>query len=73
MLEGKILFLGRMLLLMVIATNKAKKFIEQIQLINQTVQDQFEKSQGKYKARHNKNRVDHKFQVGEKVWLHISK
>ena len=53
--------------------DKAKKFIEQVQLIHQTVQDWLEKSQGKYKARHDKHRVDHKFQVGDEVWLHISK
>ena len=53
--------------------DKSKKFIEQIQLIHQIVQDQLEKSQGKYKARLNKHCVDHKFQVGDKVWLHIRK
>ena len=53
--------------------DKAKKFIEKIQLIHQTVQDQLEKSQGKYKERHDKHHVDHKFHVGEEVWLHISK
>ena len=52
---------------------KTKKFIEQIQLRHQTVQDQLGKSQSKYKARHEKHHVDHKFQVGDKIWLHISK
>ena len=50
---------------------KEKKFIEKIQLIHQTVQEQLEKSQGKYKARHDKHRVDHQFQVGDEVWLYI--
>ena len=53
--------------------DKAKKFIEQIQLIHQIVQEQLEKSQGKYKARHDKHHVDHQFQVGDEVWLYISK
>ena len=53
--------------------DKANKFIEKIQLIHQTVQDQLEKIQGKYKARHERHRVDHNFQVGDEVWLHISK
>jgi hypothetical protein len=32
-----------------------------------------DKSQAKYKARHDKHRVDHQFQVGDRVWLHIRK
>jgi hypothetical protein len=32
-----------------------------------------EKSQAQYKAFHDKHRVDHQFQVGDRVWLHISK
>jgi hypothetical protein len=32
-----------------------------------------EKSQAKYKTRHEKHRVDHSFQVGDEVWLYISK
>ena len=42
-------------------------------MIHQTVEEQLEKSQGKYKARHHKHRVDHQFQVGYEVWLYISK
>lgn len=53
--------------------DKERKFIEQIQLVHQKVQEQIQKSQGKYKARHNKNHQDHKFQVGDEVWLHINK
>ncbi len=41
--------------------DKARNSIEQIQLVHQTVQEQLEKSEGKYKARHDKHRVDHKF------------
>ena len=52
---------------------KAKKFIEQIQCIHQTVQGQLEKSQGTYKESDVKHHVDLKFQVGGKVWLHINK
>jgi len=37
------------------------------------MQEQLEKSQSSYKARHDKQWVDHKFQVGDEVWLYISK
>ena len=42
-------------------------------MIHQQVQEQLEKSQSKYKERHEKQRVDHKFQEGDEVWLHINK
>jgi hypothetical protein len=32
-----------------------------------------EKSQEQYKYWHEKHRVDHQFQVGDRVWLHINK
>jgi hypothetical protein len=53
--------------------DRAEKFIEQIQSIHQVVQEQLEKSQAKYKARHDKHHVDHSFEVGDEVWLYISK
>ena len=53
--------------------DKARKFIEKIHVIHQQVQEQLEKSQRKYKERHDKHRVDHKFQEGDELWLHISK
>jgi hypothetical protein len=53
--------------------DKAKKFIQKIQLVHQVVHEQLEKSQAKYKARHDKHWVDHHFQVGDQVWLYISK
>lgn len=53
--------------------DKARRFNEQIQLVHQRVQEQLEKSQGKYKIWHDKHQLDHKFQVGDEVWLHISK
>jgi hypothetical protein len=37
------------------------------------VQEQLEESQAKYKTRHDKHRVDHNFQVGDEVWIYISK
>ena len=49
--------------------DKALRFIQRIQ----AVQEQLEKSQAKYKARHDQHRVDHQFQVGDRVWLHITK
>ena len=42
-------------------------------MIHQIVQEKLEKSQGKYKARHNKHHGHHQFQVGDEVWLYISK
>ena len=53
--------------------DKAQRFIQHIQLIHQAVQGQLAKSQSRYKAQHDKHQVDHQFQVGEKVWFHISK
>jgi hypothetical protein len=53
--------------------DKARRFIQQIQVIHQAVQEQLESSQAKYKKRHDKHRIDHHFQIGDQVWLHISK
>jgi hypothetical protein len=53
--------------------DKATRFIEQIQHIHQQVQDILQKSNDKYKQRHDQHRVSHKFQVGDKVWLHLQK
>ena len=53
--------------------DKARKFIEKIQLVHHALQEQLEKSQSSYKARNDKHRVDHKFQVGDEFWLYISK
>ena len=41
--------------------DKARKFIEKIQLVHHIVQEQLEKSQSNYKGRHAKHHVDHKF------------
>lgn len=56
-----------------IDVDKSMKFIEKIQFVQQVVQEQLEKIQAKHKARHDKHLVDHHFQVGDKVWLYISK
>ena len=53
--------------------DKAKEFIEKIQLIHHTAQEHLEKSQSSYKARHDKHCIDHKFQVGDELQLYISK
>ena len=53
--------------------DKATRFIERIQHIRQQVQDILQKSNDKYKQRHDQHRVPHKFQVGDKVWLHLQK
>jgi hypothetical protein len=54
-------------------TYKAKRFIQNIQQVHQAIQEQFEKSQAKYKENRDKNQVDHQFEVGDQVWLHINK
>jgi hypothetical protein len=53
--------------------NKETHLIERIQHIFQQVQDILQKSNGKYKQCHDQHRVPHKFQVGNKVWLHLQK
>jgi hypothetical protein len=52
---------------------KSTRFIERIQHIHQQVQDILQKSNDKYKQCHDQHRVPHKFQVGDKVWLHLQK
>ena len=47
--------------------DKATKFIEQLQETHQAVQEQLERSQAKYKARHGKHRIEHSFQVCDQV------
>jgi len=39
--------------------DNATRFIEKIQEIHQAVQEQLEKSQAKYKARHDKHWIEH--------------
>jgi hypothetical protein len=53
--------------------NKATEFIGRIQHIQQQVHDILHKANAKYKQRHDQHRVSHKFQVGDKVWLHLQK
>jgi hypothetical protein len=53
--------------------DKATRFIEWIQYICQQVQDILQKSNAKYKQLHDQHRVPHKFQVGDKVWLHLQR
>lgn len=54
-------------------TDKANSFNEHIQHIFQQVHEILEKSNAKYKERHDQHRLPHKFQVGDKVWLHLQK
>jgi hypothetical protein len=53
--------------------DRENKFIEQIYLVHQMVREKLEKSLAKYKKRNEKNHVDHSFQVGDEVWIYISK
>jgi hypothetical protein len=56
-----------------IEVDKATRFTERIQHILQQVQDILHKSNEKYKQHHDQHQVPHKFQVGDKVWLHLQK
>jgi hypothetical protein len=53
--------------------NKAKNFIQNIQLVHQAIHEQLEKIQAKYKAKNDKYWIDHHFQLGDQVWLYISR
>jgi hypothetical protein len=54
--------------------DKAKKFIEQVQFVHQIVQEQLEKIQAKYKARHEKFHVGIKSTNPSKVkWIEVGK
>ena len=53
--------------------DRAHKFVWRIQQIHQVVREQLEKIQARYKAQHEKHMVNHQFQVGDQVWIHISK
>jgi hypothetical protein len=52
---------------------KANNFIEHIQHIHQQVHDILDRANAKYKQRHDQHWVQHNFQVGDKVWLHLQK
>ena len=53
--------------------DKARNFIEKIQIIHQQVKKQLEKIQSKYKERHEKHCIDQRFQEGDELWFHIRK
>jgi hypothetical protein len=52
---------------------KANKFILRIQHIHRQAHHILDRANSKYKQRHDQHRVPHKFQVGDKVWLHLKK
>jgi hypothetical protein len=52
---------------------KESTFVDKIRQIHLRVQEQLKKSQQLYKSRHDQHREDHKFCVGDKVWLYLSK
>jgi hypothetical protein len=47
--------------------DKENRFIECIQHIHEQVHDILDRSNAKYKQRHDQHRVPHNFQVGDKV------
>ena len=51
---------------------KAKEFVEKLQMVHQIVQYQLEKVKGKYTKRQDKNHGDHKFQFSYQ-WIEIGK
>jgi hypothetical protein len=53
--------------------DKATWFIERIQHIRDQVHDILQNSNAKYKQHHDQHWVPHKFQVGDKLWLHLQK
>jgi hypothetical protein len=52
---------------------KGTRFIEKIHHIRQHVHEILQKANAKYKQYHDQHRVPHKFQGGDKVWLHLQK
>jgi hypothetical protein len=50
---------------------RAEFFIEKIRKIHIQVQETLQKSQEKYKARHDQHRKEKSFKVGDKVWLQV--
>lgn len=52
--------------------DKAKDFIERIQMVHQTMQEQIDKVKGKYIEKHDKNRGDHKIKFND-YWIEIRK
>ncbi|XP_026416871.1 uncharacterized protein LOC113312321 [Papaver somniferum] len=53
--------------------NRTQKFIERINKIHTLVEAQLQKSQAKYKAKHDKHRVPCNFSTRDLVWLRIGK
>ena len=53
--------------------SKANSFIKCIKHIRQQVHDILDRSNAKYKQWHDQHRMQHNFQVGDKVWLHLQK
>jgi len=52
---------------------RANNFNERIQHICQRVHDILDRSNAKHKQLHDRHRLPHRSQVGEKVWLHLEK
>ena len=52
---------------------RAENFIEKIRHIHLQVQETLQKSQVKYKARHDEHIIEKTFKVGDRVWLQLNK
>ena len=48
---------------------RAEKIIEEIKQIDLRVQETLQKSQVKYKVRHDQHKTEKSFKVGNRVWL----
>ena len=52
---------------------RAEKFIETIRQIHQQVYETIQKSQVKYRAKHDQYKIEKSFKVGGRVWLYLNK
>ncbi|KAM1527565.1 hypothetical protein TB2_016614 [Malus domestica] len=52
---------------------RAQRFLERVSKIHKEVEAQLQRSQQRYKNRHDKHRVPCKFKEGDLVWLHLGK
>ena len=50
-----------------------KHFIKHIQWVHKQGHEAMEKDQKKYKDASDRHRVDHTFQIGDRVWIYLSK
>ncbi|KAM1724678.1 hypothetical protein ACFX11_023101 [Malus domestica] len=52
---------------------KAQRLLESVSKVHKEVEEQLQKSQQRYRARHDKHRLQHDFNESDMVWLKLSK